>query len=58
MSKPSFVGIGSTLLAVAAVVLYATSEHPGRIAYLFAAVMFFVNGAAARIIAHIKESAK
>jgi len=58
MSKPNFAGIGSTFCALACVFVYTISERPDRIAFLFAAVTFVVNGAAARIIAHIKEAAK
>lgn len=51
--------IWNRVFAVLAVVAYAMSQNnPDRIAFLFAAVMFVINGTTALIIAHIKEAAK
>jgi len=57
MTNPRLAGLWSAALSIAAVVAYAVSQHPDRIALLFAAVIFAVNGAADRVIAHIKQAA-
>ena len=55
-SSVVWAGTGYYLSAVATTGLYIWSSHPDKIALLFAATMFMVNGAAARVIAHVKES--
>jgi hypothetical protein len=54
MTKTRFAGIANILIALVFIYLYHVSGSPDRIAYLFGAVMFVVNGAADRIIAHVK----
>ena len=58
MTNPSFAGWWHSLLGVASVAAYSFSQHPDRLAFLFAAVCFVVTGAADRVIAHVKQSAK
>lgn len=54
--KPSLTYLISYLAATACIVAYAVTDHPDRIAYLFAAVIFCINGATAKIIASIAEA--